>query len=403
MKLENKYIELLLKKCAYSKSKSLFISYDKCNIDFINKLIVKAKEYGYNDIYKDENDITLELELLENLSIEEIKKHPYFKRETWDKAIEEQCVFLLSSTSFPNYLKNVEPTKLMAAREAKTLTQAKYLESVMNDTISWTIFGLPNKIWAEQLFPNDDKAFEKLENLIYSFCMLDDENPVAVWNQYINTETLKATYLNNLNIKEIIFQNNLGTNLTLGLVDNYIFRSLENNHCIENMPTYSIWTSPHKCIADGIVYGSMPINYKGYYINNYWFKFSKGKVIDYDAREGKQYLDSFFSKGDSYKRLGEIALIDINSQVAKTKLVYNNTLFDENISTHLAFGSAYQNTLKNGTSMSGEQLNKAGCNVCEEHMDFNIGTEDLKIIVKTYDGKEITIFKNGNFDYNLIK
>ena len=35
--LEEKYIDLLLNKCICPKSKSLFISYDKCNVDFIEK------------------------------------------------------------------------------------------------------------------------------------------------------------------------------------------------------------------------------------------------------------------------------------------------------------------------------------------------------------------------------
>ena len=58
--LEEKYIDLLLNKCIYPKSKSLFISYDKCNIDFIEKLIKKAKESGFVDILIEEKDIILE-------------------------------------------------------------------------------------------------------------------------------------------------------------------------------------------------------------------------------------------------------------------------------------------------------------------------------------------------------
>ena len=52
--------------------------------------------------------------------------------------------------------------------------------------------------------------------------------------------------------------------------------------------------------------------------------------------------------------------------------------------------------------MSEIELDKAGCNVCPQHMDFTIGTNDLTIIAKTYDNKEFVIFKNGNFNYDLI-
>ena len=96
------------------------------------------------------------------------------------------------------------------------------------------------------------------------------------------------------------------------------------------------------------------------------------------------------------------AIIDFNSPISKTKIIYNNNLFDENVSTHLAFGCAYQNTVQNGTNMNAEELDKAGCNICQEHMDFTIETEDLTIIVKTHDNQEIEIFKNGSFNYSLI-
>ena len=53
--LENKYIDLLLKKCLnVNISKSLFINYDKINKEFVNKVIEKAKKIGFQDIYLDE-------------------------------------------------------------------------------------------------------------------------------------------------------------------------------------------------------------------------------------------------------------------------------------------------------------------------------------------------------------
>lgn len=400
--MERKYMELLLNKCIYSKNKSLFISYDKCNIVFITKLIKLAEEYGFENIILEEKDINLEHQLLNQLTIDEIKSHPYFNNKIWDNAVDKKCAFLLATTTFPNYFYDIEQKKIIAANKAKAETQKKYIESVMNDSISWTIFALPNELWSKKLFPHDDNSYKKLEKLIYSFCMIDNNNPINKWDEYINIENKKTNFLNQLNIKQLIIKNRLGTNLSIGLANNYIFRSLEKNHCIENIPTYSIWTTPHKYIADGIIYGSFPITYYTYNIENYWFKFADGKIIDYDAKIGKEYLDDFFSKGDCYKRLGEIAIIDFNSPIAKTKTTYNNNLLDENISTHLAFGSAYQNTIKNGTNMNQNELDNVGCNICPEHMDFTIGTKDLVIIAKTYDNKEIEIFKNGNFNYDLI-
>lgn len=49
--LEDKYIELLLKKCInFNQSKSLFINYDRVNKKFVEKVMIKAKEMGIYDI-----------------------------------------------------------------------------------------------------------------------------------------------------------------------------------------------------------------------------------------------------------------------------------------------------------------------------------------------------------------
>ena len=168
------------------------------------------------------------------------------------------------------------------------------------------------------------------------------------------------------------------------------------------MPTYSIWTTPNKYMVDGIVYISVPIVHNSIEIKNAWFQFKNGELIDYNAEIGKWYLEKFFSYGDEYKHLGEIALIDYNSPIAKTNRNYNCNLFNENISTHLAFGNSYQNTIKNGINMNDYELDKIGCNVCGGHLDFSIGTNDLSVKVITKDNKEIEIFTNGSFNYNLI-
>ncbi len=403
MDFRKKYIELIIKKCIFSNSKSLFISYDKSNSQFIDELILYARENQFKDIIIDEDDREYELKLLKTLSIEELQQHPYFKRKTWDQAIDKNCIFLLSSSPTPHFFDDIDKEKLKIVNDLKAEYRKKYLEYVMQDKVSWTIFALPNIIWAKNLFPYDENAYEKLENLIYNFCMIDaNSNPIENWDKYINIENQKVHYLNDLNIHSLQIKNKIGTDLTLSLVDDYIFRSLELNHCIENMPTYSVWSTPHKYKVDGIVVGSIPITYLNWNIENYWFKFSNGKVIEYGAEKGKEYLDYFFSKGDSYQRLGEIALIDYKSPISKTNCIYNCNLFDENISTHLALGSAYQNTIKNGLNMNHQQLEKVGCNTCPEHMDFSIGTSDLEITVETKNKQKIKIFENGNFNYNLI-
>ena len=78
-------------------------------------------------------------------------------------------------------------------------------------------------------------------------------------------------------------------------------------------------------------------------------------------------------------------------------IIFYNTLFDENASCHLAFGNAYVTNIKDGTKLSPEVLKEEGYNVSMNHVDFMIGTADMKIIGVTQDGKEVEVFVDGNF------
>lgn len=395
--MQDKYINFILKKCIYSKSKSIFISYDKSNRDFIKKLIDEAVKIGY-EISIEETDYIYEHKLLQDLSIDGIRKHPYFNNDLWNKAAKSNSIFLLASTKFPHYFDDIDNAKRVVREEVRYKNMSEYIKKVSNDEISWTIFGLPNEVWAKDIFPNSDCSYKKLEELIYSFCMIDGNK----FDNYIDVECKKANYLNNLNIKELVLTSDKGTNLKLGLVDDYIFRSLEKNHCIENIPTYAVWSMPNKYKTNGIIYGTAPISIGNYLISDYWFEFKDGLVVKYDAKSGKEYLDKYLSVDDNHKRLGEIALIDCNSPIAKTNRTYDCNLFDENISTHLALGMAYKNTIKNGALLSDNELDEKGCNICSEHLDFNVGDDTLRIDAVLKNNDIITIFENGIFKYDLI-
>ena len=78
--------------------------------------------------------------------------------------------------------------------------------------------------------------------------------------------------------------------------------------------------------------------------------------------------------------------------------MFLNTLFDENASCHFAFGTAYP-CIYGAENMTEEELAERGVNTSIIHVDFMIGSKDLKIVGTTYTGKEIAIFENGNFAF----
>ena len=102
---------------------------------------------------------------------------------------------------------------------------------------------------------------------------------------------------------------------------------------------------------------------------------------------------------ENYKnsnRLGEVALVNNNSPISNTGIVFYNTLFDENASCHLALGRGNASTINGGQHLTQEELDKIGINNSNVHVDFMFGTPDLEITAGTEKGKKL-VFRKGNF------
>ena len=49
---------------------------------------------------------------------------------------------------------------------------------------------------------------------------------------------------------------------------------------------------PHRLQVNGRLVASMPLVYNGNRIEDFWFEFKDGKVIDFDAKMGKDVLEN---------------------------------------------------------------------------------------------------------------
>ena len=99
-------------------------------------------------------------------------------------------------------------------------------------------------------------------------------------------------------------------------------------------------------------------------------------------------------EGASY--LGEVALVPWDSPISQSGVLFYNTLFDENASCHFAFGEAYP-CIRGAEQMSRAELEARGMNTSINHVDFMVGTQDLRITGTTAAGETMTVFENGNF------
>ena len=230
--------------------------------------------------------------------------------------------------------------------------------------------------------------------------MVTTENPIKSWDVYLENMKKHTDYLNSIKITSLHYSNKLGTDLTLHMPDNCIWNSaadkIEKNMFV-NMPSFEVFTTPDYRKTNGIVYSSRPLIYDGGFIDNFYLKFENGKVCDFGAEKGYDLLKRIIETDNNSCFLGEAALVNYDSPISNTKLVFGTTLFDENASCHLALGRGFYQAIPNGFNMSEEELLNHGINQSKTHVDFMIGTEDYNIEAETEKGKTL-IFKNGNFN-----
>ena len=224
------------------------------------------------------------------------------------------------------------------------------------------------------------------------------------WQEHVAATAARCAKLNGYNFKSLHYTNSRGTDLTLELPENHVWMGGSEDTpkgvpFVANIPTEEIFTAPRWDGVNGKVYASLPLAMSGNLVKDFWMEFRDGKIVDVHAEEGEGYLRDSISLDEGSAYLGEVALVPYDSPINNTGILFYSTLFDENASCHLAFGSAYPTCVKGGDGMSEEEQKKAGLNQSMNHVDFMIGTADLSIVGITHEGQEIPVFVNGNFAF----
>lgn len=395
----DKYIKLLCDKCLdLTKSDKLFIHFEKAvNEEFVKKIVDYVKKKGINDIYLSDEASYEKHEILKNKSLEQLKNESIFNMSIWDKYASLNSAFLIIESELPGLMDDISPQKISLIKKIGRETKPIYRKKQSIDDISWCICAYPNKIWADELFSNDENSYQKMLDIILNMCMCDKEDPIKAWDEFLGLSKRRVEKLNDLEIKSLHYTNLLGTDLTVYLSDKACFSSAySSKNIIVNMPSYEVFSTPDTYKTEGVVYSSKPLIYGGAIIDEFYLKFKNGKVIEFDAKVGKDILKGIIESDEYSCMLGECALVDYDSPISNTNLVFKTTLFDENASCHLALGAGFFECIRDYEKYSEEQLYQMGVNKSFNHVDFMIGTSDLKIEALTKMG-EVVIFENGNF------
>ena len=406
--MKRKYAQLLVKVgMNVQKDQPVLIEAAQEGWEFANLVAEEAYAAGasrvrinYLDLHK------LKLDAL-HLPVEAMEAYEPADGESIRAYMREKACTIRLETEYPDLMRDLPDDRAHAV-----FARIDGLRNIMRGMMAqngtqWCIAVVPNQTWAEKVFPNADKSqvLDMFWRQLYKLCYLDEDcDPAAVWAQKSARHRAVTEKLDELKLRELHFVSQNGTDLTVGLGNMSRFGPTKEQReaaqksgrvpCQCNIPTEEVCTTPLKYRTNGTVHSTRPLLAGGKLIDRFWIRFRDGKAVDCHAEEGEEMLRRVLATDEGSCYLGEVALVENSSPISQSGLIYYTTLIDENASCHLALGRRLLSAPPEGYTEDGVS---DPYNYSQIHIDFMFGAPDMSVVGKTADGKEVEIFRNGDF------
>ena len=297
----------------------------------------------------------------------------------------------------PHALDGADP-----GRVARAIRRAYVARSVQSDNeraVNWSIVAYPNPGWAERVFGEPD--VERLWDLVARAVRLDEPDPVAAWKEHVAMlRRARPTGSTSVRFDAIRFRGP-GTDLLVGL------------------SPLSRWKGAVEETAYGLRARRQPPDRGGVHdtrqASHARARFAahgrsrcrgtsprtsssrSGTVASstcVPARE-RTTCGSGIAFDDGASMLGEVAIVDGSSRVGQLGVVFFDTLFDENATSHVALGSAYLSGLEGGAALSEDERAAAGLNESVVHEDVMLGGPEVDVDGLSADGTATPIVREN--------
>ena len=400
-----KYAQLIARCGAnVQKGQEVFIAAGLDQPDFVRMLAEACYRLGASRVVVDWEDQPLEKLRVKYCSLETMGSLTGYQKARWEHYVEKLPCRIYLDSEDPDGLQGVDQGKMMKARQM-IYPLIKGYRDQMENKYQWCIAAVPGEAWAKKLFPALSKrqAVERLWEAILAASRVTDD-PLAAWEAHNADLTARCAYLNSLGIDSLRYTASNGTDFTVGMIPEAVFKgggdtSLQGIFFNPNIPTEECFISPMRGRAEGVVHASMPLSHDGQIIDRFWIRFHEGKAVEWHAETNNELLTHIIEADEGAAYLGECALVPFDSPIQNSGLLFCNTLFDENAACHLALGMGFADTIRGFENRTLEECRALGVNDSMIHVDFMIGTADLNIDALTRDGRAVPVFRSGNWAF----
>jgi aminopeptidase len=299
----------------------------------------------------------------------------------------------LTGPAHPGLLDDLDPAR--AGRDQ--LPMVRESGQVVNErTTNWTAVPCPTRAWATLVHPDvsEDEAWRRLCEQIVHVCRLDEADPIAAWRERGEALVAAAERVTERRFDAVRFVGP-GTDLTIGLLPSSQFlaarfETVDGIVHRPNLPSEEVFTAPDPQRADGVVRATKPLVLGGSIIRGLEVEFREGRAVRIDADENAEVLRAYAARDESACRLGEVALVDGEGRIGALDTVFFDTLLDENAASHIAIGQAYAICVDDDADR--ERLNRSTV-----HVDFMIGSPEVRVLGRTSAGEEVPILVDGRW------
>lgn len=381
------------------------ISTESCNVDFALLISKAAYRRGASYVQVDLSDPRFLRQRVELSDEKDLDFVPNFVAAKYDELVERVAASVkLIGPRDPDVLSGLNPARMNRQRMGlyKSLKNF-YDEGISKSKVQWTVAAASTPGWAARIFPDDNvqTATRKLWDEIFKICRVDRPDFLEVWDQHNGLLQERAERLNEMKINQLHFVGP-GTDLKVGLSDRARFKggtdiSPRGVAFEPNLPTEECFTTPDYRRTQGVVAATRPFLVNGTLVKGLKLTFKEGEITEFSADAGGETFGAYIASDAGAKRLGEVALVGIDSPIYQSGLVFEEILFDENAACHIAVGLAYKFCLSGIDSFTDKQLDEIGCNESSVHTDMMISSDKVDVFAETASKGRIQLINQGHW------
>ncbi len=375
----------------------LLVDADVEHAPFVAAVAKAAYEAGASWVDANYSDQRVKRSFIQHAPDESLTYSPPWLVQRATQTIEGRGAILsLTGDADLNVFADLDPTRVGATRMV-ALREARR-RGIDERTLAWCVAGCATRGWAQQIFGEPD--VERLWRELARTVRLDEDDPVAAWREHVARLNERRRLLTERRFDAIHFRGP-GTDLTVKLLPGSTWEGAEaetvwgQTH-LPNVPTEEVFTTPDLRGTEGVVRSTMPLALLGVVVRDLELRFENGKIVEVNASEGADVVRAQLASEPQAPYLGEIALVDGESRVGQSGIVFFDTLYDENAASHIAYGGAYPFVVEGGAELDRDGQLAAGINVANVHTDLMIGGNDVEVDgVKN--GEAVPLLRGGTW------